>query len=209
MIYLANPTGDPTVHAAMSAGLLGYMDTPGQGNRRPAGVTWAADNGCYGSGYPGDEPWLAWLAKNRGAAASCLFASAPDVVGDAVATFTRSAPFLPRIRALGFRAALVAQDGLEDIPVPWNEFDVLFVGGSTVWKLGRAARQVVGEARRRGVPVHMGRVNTRGRIAYAASIGCDSVDGTYLKFGPSVNLPKLLRWLDKHNRPALPMEVHR
>jgi hypothetical protein len=28
-----------------------------------------------------------------------------------------------------------------------------------------------------------------------ASWGCDSVDGTYLTFGPRINLPKLLRWL--------------
>ena len=27
-------------------------------------------------------------------------------------------------------------------------------------------------------------------------IGCDSVDGTYLTFGPDVNLPRLLDWLE-------------
>lgn len=44
---------------------------------------------------------------------------------------------LPKIRALGVPAALVAQDGLEDMVdrVPWDEFDVLFIGGSTAFKL--------------------------------------------------------------------------
>jgi len=174
---------------------LGYIDTPAQGNRRPEGVTWCADNGCFGKGYPGDEKWLAWLTKNAHAAADCLFATAPDVVGDAAATLERSTPFLPMIRALGYPAALVAQDGLEDLEVPWEEFDVLFIGGSTEWKLGPAARDLIREAKDRGKHVHMGRVNSERRYRYAHEIGCDSVDGTFLTFGPDVNLPRLLAWV--------------
>jgi len=178
----------------MEDGRLGFIDTPAQGNRRPAGVTWCADNGCFGKGYPGDEKWLGWLAKNAHAAADCLFATAPDVVGDAAATLERSAPFLPQIRGLGYPAALVAQNGLEHLDVPWDEFDVLFIGGSTEWKLGPAARGLIQEAKDRGKRVHMGRVNSERRYRYAHEIGCDSVDGTYLTFGPDINLPKLLAW---------------
>jgi hypothetical protein len=193
---LANPAGSAVLRA-MEGGALGFIDTPKQGNLRPAGVTWCADNGCFGKGYPGDEGYLAWLAKHQADAPTCLFATAPDVVGDAVATLERSRPFLPRIRALGYRAALVAQDGLENLDVPWDEFDVLFLGGSTEWKLGEAAATLTAEAKRRGKHVHMGRVNSRKRYRYARSIGCDSVDGTYLVFGPTVNLPKLLSWLEE------------
>jgi hypothetical protein len=39
------------------------------------------------------------------------------------------------------------------------------------------------------------------RLRYAATIGCDSVDGTYLAYGPSRNLPNLLGWLADLNRP--------
>jgi hypothetical protein len=81
--------------------------------------------------------------------------------------------------------------------VPWDEFDVLFLGGSTEWKLGEAAAALTAEAKSRGKHVHMGRVNSRKRYRYARSIGCDSVDGTYLVFGPTVNLPKLLSWLEE------------
>lgn len=191
---MANPCG-PDVAVAMAAGTLGFIDTPRQRNIRPPGVTWCADNGCFGTGYPGDDKWLQWLAKNSVDAGSCLFATAPDVVGDAVETLKRSAPFLPKIRQLGFPAALVAQDGLENLTVPWDSFDVLFIGGSTDWKLGPEVRTLVAEARARRKWVHMGRVNSLKRYNYARSIGCDSVDGTFLKFGPKVNLPKLLSWL--------------
>ena len=55
------------------------------------------------------------------------------------------------------------------------------------------------EAKRRGKHVHMGRVNSLTRLRYADHIGCDSADGTYLVFGPDVNLPKLLDWLTAVN----------
>lgn len=200
MLYLANPCS-PSVVTAMHARQIGYIDTPAQGNKRPAGVAWCADNGCFGKGYPGDEKWLGWLAKNAYAAADCLFATAPDVVGDAVGTLERSAPWLPAIRALGYPAALVAQDGLEDLEVPWDAFDVLFIGGSTEWKLGPAARTLVAEAKRQGKKIHMGRVNSERRYRYAQAIGCDTADGTYLTFGPDANLPSVLAWsrLSQHD----------
>lgn len=194
MMYLANPCA-PAVVAAMTSRVIGYIDTPAQRNRRPAGVIWCADNGCFGKGYPGDAQWLAWLQKNRADAETCLFATAPDVVADAAATIERSEPWLPRIRDLGYPAALVAQDGLETIPVPWDAFDVLFLGGSTAWKLGPAARALTAEANRRGKHVHMGRVSSLRRYRYAEAIGCGSVDGTYLTYGPDKNLPRLLGWI--------------
>lgn len=174
---------------------IGYIDTPAQGNVRPAGVTWCADNGCFGKGYPGDEKWIGWLAAHAGDAATCLFATAPDVVGDAAATLERSAPWLQPIRDLGYPAALVAQDGLEDLDIPWEAFDVLFIGGSTAWKLGPAVRAIVKEAKARGKHVHMGRVNSLRRYRYAEAIGCDTADGTFLTFGPDKNLGRLRGWI--------------
>lgn len=198
MLYLANPTGEAIEY--MKAGILGFIDTPAQGNLRPAGVTWCADNGCFSSRFK-ESHWWAWLEANAVDARTCLFATAPDVVGDAAATLERSLPWLPKIRDLGYPAAFVAQDGQEGLPVPWDEFDVLFLGGQKTerpadeWKLSAHARELAAEAIRLGKKVHMGRVNSRKRFRYAHSIGCDSVDGTYLTFGPRVNLPKLLSWI--------------
>jgi hypothetical protein len=193
VIFYANPCS-PKVVRAMTDGQLGFIDTPRQRNQRPPGVTWVADNSCFGRSYPGDEKWFGWLEANAHDAGTCMFATAPDVVGDAQATLVRSLPWLPRIRALGFPAAFVAQDGLENLEVPWDEFDVLFIGGTTKWKLGQPARTLVSEAKLRGKRVHMGRVNSGQRWRYAEHIGCDSADGTFLVFGPDQNLPRLLAW---------------
>lgn len=221
MRYFANPS-TPKVRDAMRAGLLDFIDTPAQGNKRPAGITWCADNGCFGAGYPGDTGWFAWLAANAHDAATCTFATAPDIVGDAAASLARSLPWLTWIRWLGYPAALVAQNGLERLPVPWDEFDVLFIGGLpecepcgyvrpfperdrkvcpqcarqlVEWKLGAAARALVAEAKARGKWVHMGRVNSGKRFRYAEAIGCDSADGTTLAKYPDATLPDVLSWV--------------
>ena len=194
MRYYATASG-PRVRDAIRAGQLGMIANPASGNAVPTGVDWCADNACYTGRYPGDTAYLRWLAARADRAGRCTFATAPDVPLNAAATLTRAAPMLPQIRAAGYPAALVAQDGLEDLPVPWALFDTLFIGGSTAWKLGPAAAHLIVQARQRGLRVHMGRVNSRRRIHYAAAIGCHSVDGTMLAYGPDRHLPKLLNWL--------------
>lgn len=160
------------------------MITPRMGQRPAAGQPWAADNGRYSAPQDyTDERYLAWLARMP--VESCLFATAPDVVGDAGATLALSAPMFAPIRALGYRVAFVGQDGQEHLPVPWDDFDALFIGGTTTWKLGESAAQLAREAKRRGKWVHMGRVNSLRRMRYAESIGCDSADGTVLKHDPN------------------------
>lgn len=193
-MFLANPCGRPAVIDAMQAGVIGYIDTPAQGNKRPDGVAWCADNGCYSDKW-NEEKWWQFLVENAHRADTCLFAVAPDVVGDAWRSHMKSYPWLAKIKALGYPVAYVLQDNAEKHPIPWHDFDVAFVGGTTEWKLGSAARALVAEAKRRGKWVHMGRVNSERRFRYARAIGCDSVDGTYLTFGPDVNLPKLLTWV--------------
>ena len=87
------------------------------------------------------------------------------------------------------------QDGQEHLPVSWQLCDAAFIGGSTPWKLGPAAADLAAQARARGLWVHMGRVNSLRRLRHAVAIGCRSVDGTFLAFGPDRNLRTLLRWL--------------
>ena len=201
MLYFANPCG-PDVVAAMQAGDLGFIDTPAQGNTRPDGVLWCADNGCYSDKWDAAK-WWKFLVDNAHRADTCLFAVAPDVVGDAWRSHMKSYPWLAKIKALGYRVAYVLQDNAEKHPIPWQDFDVAFVGGTTAWKLGPHARALVAEAKARGKWVHMGRVNSERRWRYADAIGCDSCDGTYLTFGPDVNLPKLLAWTRNNHQGAL------
>lgn len=181
----------------MSAGRIACMTTPAQGNLIPEGAVYAADNGKFGKGWPGADAWWAWLQDtiDRYGADRCAWATAPDVVADADATLAESRPWLSRIRSLGVPVAFVAQDGSENGLIPWGEFDVLFIGGSTAWKLSPAAAGLVAAANARGLGTHMGRVNSRRRIRYAEAAGCDSADGTYIAFGPDLNLPDVLSWV--------------
>jgi hypothetical protein len=179
------------------------MLQPGMGNHPPKGQPWAADNGRFSrpETYT-DAKYLAWLTKRLVYVESCLFATAPDVVGDAQGTLEISRPMLPKIRGLGSKAALVAQDGLEALDVPWDEFDCLFVGGTTAWKLSEHAYSLVAEANRRGKWTHMGRVNSWQRFRAAAAAGYDSADGTYLRFDPSqkrLGKRRIEGWTDAAN----------
>lgn len=193
MIYFT--VSNKTTFSAIADGRLGCIDSPINHGSVPDTAIWAADNGSFSAGYPGDIPFLNWLARRSGKAATCKFAVAPDVVADARATMERSIPFFPIIRAMGFPAALAAQNGLEFIKVPWDDFDVLFIGGDTNWKLGVHAAHIVTRARELDKWVHMGRVNSHKRLKYAMSIGCQSVDGTHAAIAPDKNLPDVLKWV--------------
>jgi hypothetical protein len=185
---------------------VGYLLTPRMGQRPAQGVVWAADNGCFSQPEAFDlDAYFVWLDALTPFAGACLFATAPDVVGDARATLARSLPVLPQLRDAGYRAALVAQDGLEHMEVPWDAFDALFIGGSTRWKLSEGAAALARHARSLGKWVHMGRVNSLRRLRIAETMGCHSADGTFLKYGPNVNLPRLSGWLrELAENPLLP-----
>lgn len=203
MFYLTGAHNPQT--AAVGLGLITQPGTYGLDKIREYKV-WAADNGCFTqTGKPFDESaWWRWIWQVRRAAHTsssfCLFATAPDVVGDAQATFKRGWTKLHHLRNHGMPAAFVAQDGLETMSMVrratfWDEFDSLFIGGSTEWKLGPGAAWLAGEARARRKWVHMGRVNSEKRLLHADRIGCQSVDGTFLAFGPDQNLKRLKGWL--------------
>ena len=168
------------------------MLTPNMGNAPPVGRKWAADNGKFSPTYAySNERYLAWLDSNS--PERCLFAVAPDVVGNAEETLKLSIPMLPVLWAHGYAPAFAAQDGL--VLPPWDLFYCFFIGGTNAFKLGTVARELSLEARRRGKWVHMGRVNSLKRMRYAKQIGCHSVDGTFLKYGPEKNAPRLRKWL--------------
>ena len=104
-----------------------------------------------------------------------------DVVADSKKTLSLFRRWQPMITQ--FPLAFVGQDGCEDMELPWDDFDCFFVGGSTAWKLSRAAQDVAREAKKLGKKVHIGRVNSQKRLRYAYGLYADSVDGTgYSKY---------------------------
>jgi hypothetical protein len=191
MIYLSGTV------VACAHPQVGWLLTPDSGYLPPPTGWLAADNACFSNpeGYSDDRyvDYLRTLPTAR-----TLFATAPDAYGDHYGTVRRSQPMLGRIRGLGFHAAFVAQDGWTEPTTPWDDFDVLFVGGSTDFKF-RGGRDAAIAAQRRGKPVHMGRVNSLERLRAAAAIGCASADGTFLKFAPDHNWQRMLRWFEGLN----------
>lgn len=146
-----------------------------------SGIPWAADNDCF----QGLDPvkYVAMIDRIAPLAASCLYVTVPDVVGDALATAHEFEKWAPAVTRRGLPAALVAQDGLEDMTAwldrTWHRIDALFMGGSTEWKEGEQARELAREAKRRGKWVHWGRVNTKRRFDLLVEGGAiDSFDGS-------------------------------
>lgn len=137
---------------------------------------WALDNDAFSGFDP--ARYMAMLERLRPDAPSALFAVVPDVVEDHEETCYLWERWAPYVSGMGYRAAFVLQDGATDFYDVPHDAGALFVGGSTGFKLGEVAERIVGEARRRGMWVHMGRVNTVRRLRYAASIGVCSVDGS-------------------------------
>lgn len=127
----------------------------------------------------------------------------PDVVGNHKQTVIRWTEWHSKVRDIGYKPAFVLQDGATVDEVPWGEMDALFVGGTTGFKLSNEARIIVDRAKSNGKWVHMGRVNSKKRIRIAHEWGCDSVDGTFLAFGPDVNTPKLIHMVQEGTRPML------
>ncbi len=146
-----------------------------------AGYPWMLDNGAFSDKWS-ESAWLAALEKWQPYTSTCIAAVCPDVVGDAAATLERFAKYASVVRQYGYPVAFVTQDGLRMEDVPWREFDVLFVGGSTEHKL-HGAWDFIAEAKRRGLWVHAGRVNSAKRIEALWMV--DSCDGTMLAVEPS------------------------
>lgn len=197
MLYLATPSTE-AVRSAMRDGRLGQMVTPNSGNRLEPGVQWALDNGCFSDAWSADR-WLRTLDRHAGKP-GCLFAVVPDVVADAAATDDLWAKWSEEVTGRGYRAAYVAQNGCRAVP---PDAPVAFLGGDTAWKLGGEAAAVAADALGAGCHLHMGRVNSLRRLRYAFAIGCHSVDGTFLAFGPDRNLPRLLRFMASAVHPVL------
>lgn len=141
----------------------------------------------------------------------CLWVACPDAFGDAPATLRLFDAWEPEIRGLGFRVALVGQDGLEALPPAersryWDRCDAFFLGGSDAFKLPPGgggstppagsvpAVALIREARALGKWIHFGRVNSVRRLAYCERLGCDSVDGSGLVRTSRDKLPRIRRY---------------
>lgn len=136
----------------------------------------AIDNGAYSSFN--QKAFEALLEREKPRKALCRFVAVPDVVASARRTLEVFDHWYEMIH--DWPLALVAQDGQEDLPIPWKLIDAVFIGGSTEWKLSKHAAAVIKAAKAMDKWVHVGRVNRPGRFEYFEKLGADSIDGTGL-----------------------------
>ncbi len=187
IVYVGAGSG-PLRNVVIAAG-HGQMVSPQVGAwRMPTHGRWAFDNGAY-------TDWKNGQVFNNDVYLKRLFHMQflpddrlPDwcVVPDLVADPTSLA------YSLRWRQALYDTDrrlkwylAIQDFMTPEDvlhalclePFDGLFIGGSTEWKW-ETAEGWIDWGHRRGLPVHLARVNGPGPLQRAVDIGADSIDGT-------------------------------
>ena len=174
-----------------------YPRTPYRGYTKE-GRVWGLDNGAYTKGTFEVKVFFDFLEDMESLWSTLLWAVIPDKVGCAETTLALYETWLPIFREYPIKAAFVAQDGIRAGDLP-QDFDCLFIGGTNVFKQSPESEACMREGKRRGKWVHVGRVNTWGRLLWAWANGADSVDGTCIAYGRSVNLKRLLRWMKRIN----------
>jgi hypothetical protein len=140
-------------------------------NYARAPVPYGLDNGCFKT-----FERAAWMRLVEQAHTDRpIFVCLPDVVADAQRTaelfdvFAADLSELPR--------ALVLQDGIEHVRIPWDSLAAVFVGGSDAFKISPIALRAARTAKMLGKWVHVGRVNTAKRVANWVGLA-DSIDGS-------------------------------
>jgi hypothetical protein len=182
---------------------LGVLLTPNSHNSVARAVSWdvplAIDNGAF-SGFDADAfrgllVEAAAVLPRMAQPSDLLWVVAPDVVGDATATRLRFDEWEPQIRAAGLPVAYAAQDGQLCADVPWDSIAGLFVGGTDAYKLSPESAALCRDAKERDKLVHVGRVNSKLRMAAAHAMGADTVDGSQFSWWPRRYIPRGLRWI--------------
>ncbi len=153
--------------------VLGQLLTPLTRYSNAGGV-FAIDNGAF-SGF-NREGFQRLLAREHPNRSRCLFVTVPDIV----ASGRRTLEIWQRRQNIvrHWPLALVAQDGMEDLDIPWHEMQAVFIGGGDPWKDSKSALDIVRTAKTLGVHVHVGRVNTAKRYKLFAAAGADTCDGS-------------------------------
>jgi hypothetical protein len=136
-----------------------------------AGCVYGLDNGCFSGQLP--RAWRRLVKQAH--EVRPLWITLPDVVGDARRTLELFEHFEREV--VGLPKALVLQDGIENLSIPWDRIDAVFVGGSTEFKYSATARAAAVAARMLGKWVHVGRVNTADRVRFWMGLA-DSIDGS-------------------------------
>ncbi len=136
------------------------------------GLRYGLDNGCFK--HFDRAVWERMVEEAEGSA-DCVFVALPDVVGDAQRTAELFEHFRPFTN--GLPRCLVLQNGIDRVSIPWGDLAAVFIGGDDAFKFSRDALQAAKTAKMLGKWVHVGRVNTPGRVRNWLGLA-DSIDGS-------------------------------
>ena len=195
MMYL-HATTSPNVWKNADKSKFGFITSPRNGAvaQIEDGYKWAIDNGAF-TGVFDEDRYFYTLKRYTKYLETCLFAVCPDTLCDSVETLSKWDLYSDRIKSIGYPVAFVCQNGQENLPIPDN-YDVLFIGGSDEWRVaGCGAIECIRKAKASGKWVHVGRVNSLKRVKHFMLEGVDSVDGTYVSFGPDKNYKSPMKWM--------------
>jgi hypothetical protein len=173
MRFLIDKTPEHVSRKAASPLVLGQLLTPLTRYKDWGGV-YAIDNGAF-SRFDG-RAFASLLRRQEPSRDRCLFVAVPDIVANGRRTleiWQHRDTF-----AEGWPLALVAQDGVEDMDIPWDEMAAIFIGGTTDWKDSGAVADIVKTAKTLGKHVHIGRINATKRFRRFDRLGADTCDGT-------------------------------
>ena len=174
MKYLIDKSPKILKEKIRSSFVVGQLLTPLTAYSHWGGI-YAIDNGAFSEFREDKHKRLIKRQKNK--RSSCLFVTCPDIVGSGRRTLELF-KYRNRWIPLEWPIAFVAQDGSEDLPIPWEKIKAIFIGGKDPWKDSQASADIVKTAKILGVHVHVGRVNTPKRFIHFHELGADTCDGS-------------------------------
>lgn len=181
---------------------LGYLVTPFSHTKldEVKNKVYAIDNGAF-AGL--DEKKFMKIVNNYKNNKKEIFIAVPDIVGDHKATLKMFYNWRNILN--DYNLGFVAQDGMTKNDIP-KEAQAIFIGGSTEFKLGKIAYEIIQTAKEKGLWVHMGRVNSLKRIKYAYESKVDSIDGTKYAMFDKVHLKKALDYISSLQK-QIPLQL--
>lgn len=181
-------------------GSVGVLIAPSYGKKVPVDkwMPFVLDNDaftCWRDSKPWNEPaWIEMLNRIKMTGQDPLWCAVPDVVGNREATIANWPTYAPAVRRFGWKTAFCVQDGMTVSDVP-TDADVIFVGGTDMWKFPTLSRWTENFDR-----VHCARVNAPEMIESCERLGCESIDGTGWFRDPSRpdKIPAIERFIEGH-----------
>lgn len=188
-MYLSGRTAEFFYNPDVFGCIFSYRQTGKQFVALENGCRWMLDNGAF-SGKFVFQQWLKNMDRMMKYQHNCLGIICPDSVflnangqfvkGDWERTLENLNRYRDFIVDRGFPVSYVLQDDHPPHLIPYDLFDCLFVGGTTLWKLSYSVESIARVARRNKKYIHVGRVNSVKRMKQC--YWADSYDGNHAKY---------------------------